>query len=503
MQATINNVDGAIDYIISGENEHPNRNEICEMSAGVEGGYKPTTLRPGTAASPFGAPSQPANTSAFGHPNQPNNVAFGQPSQQGNGAFGQPSQPSTGAFGQAAQANTSAFGQPSQPAAAAFGSSSALGQKPSPFGAPSFGAPSQPAGVFGKPNQASTSPFGQPSQPSNGAFGQPSVLGQPTSAFNAPAFGASSQPAAGAFSQQPESRQRPSPWGAPANTIATTSQPPGSNPFGQPSQPGTTSFPTSQPSPFGQPSQPSTFGQPSQPSPFSQPSGSSNFNPQPLPAATGFPPSQPSAFGQASQPSAFGQASQSVTSHSIPYDSRNAPSNTQQPASTGIFGQPSISSSNPNPNSASSSSYYQPGAGTGGNAAASSPKHPLISSTSQIFNGDTVSNRYPTTAFPPPRPLTAYASVTPDGLITTFKGKPVRYRGESREPWTVENGSWSKRIWCPKGFPAAGNTETEAEASKYTAEIEAAYSHLRLAGEFQGGVIPIIPPKKEWSSYEF
>jgi len=527
MQATINNVDGAINYIINGEKEHPNRNEICELSVGIEGGYKPDPLRQGTAVTPFGAPSQPVNTSAFGQPSQPNNGGLGHLSQQSNGTFGQVNQPSTGAF---SQATTSPFGQPSQ-SIAPFGQPSAMGQKPSPFGAPSFGAPSQPAGAFGQPTQSTAPTFGQPSQPSTGAFGQPSALGQPSSAFGAPAFGAPSQPASGAFGQPSGLGQKPNPWGAPATTTSNALQPSATSPFGQSSQVAATGFPSSKPNPFGQPSQPNAFGQApqassfaqnSQPSVFGQASGSSPFNQPSHPVASGFPPSQPSIFGQPSQSNTFGQPAQSTTSQPTLFASGNTPSNpfgspsvapnkssgdvsqptpvnigfaaSSQPNPTSLFGKPSNMNTPLTP-------FTNPGAGASGSANASST-YPLVGSTPQVVNGNTTSKRYPPTEFPNPRPLTAYANLTPDGLITMFKGKPVRYRGEAREPWIIENGTWSKKIWCSKGFPA-GNTETEADASNYTAEIEAAYSHLRLDGEFQDGVMPMIPPKKEWSSYEF
>ena len=462
------------------------------MSVGIEGGFKPDALRQGATATPFGGLSQSANTTAFG----------------------QPSQTSTGAFGQATQDTASAFGQPSQ-STGPFGQPSALGQKPSPFGAPSFGAPSQPGGAFGQPTQPSTSPFGQPSQLTTGAFGQPSALGQSTPAFGTPAFGAPSQQGAGSFGQPSGLGQKLNPWGSADTTTANQLQTPQNKAFNQSSQAAATGFQSSQPSPFGQPSQPNAFR---------QPSGSSPFNQSSQPVVTSFPPSQPSAFGQPSQSNVFNQPPQPTTSQATQFGPTNTQSNTfgasspapnnpfagttqrtpinngfpssSQSAPTGVFGQPS------NRNASFSSPFINPGAGTSDNPTTSSSGHIPIDPTPQVVNGNSVSKHYPPTEFPDPRPLTAYASITPDGLITMFKGKQVRYRGEAREPWIIENGTWSKKIWCPKGFPAA-NTETEVDASRYTTEIKAAYSHLRLDGEFQDGVMPMIPPRKEWSSYEF
>jgi len=142
----LQNIDGAVNFIINAEKDHPNRIDICRASVGVEGGYKPNPLNQGqrneslqsnpTGNTPFEAPSQPARTSVFGAPSQSTAVSsFGAPSTLG--AFGQPS--ATGQkpnpFGGVAQP----FGAPSQlGSSSGFGQPSALGQKPNPFGAPVF-----------------------------------------------------------------------------------------------------------------------------------------------------------------------------------------------------------------------------------------------------------------------------------------------------------------------------------------------------------------------------
>lgn len=260
MDAALNDLDGAVNYIVSGANEHPNRIDIVEGKTGPDSNQ----------GSAFGQPAAPAQaTNAFGQPSQPSTSAFGQP------AFGQPSQPAgqTSAFGA-----PSTLGQPSQPSgqASAFGAPSTLGQS-SPFGQPSQSS------AFGQPSSlGSSSAFGQPSglgaQSGLGkpSFGQSGFSQSGTSAFGGTAFG---QPSAPASAPAPAA-----PFGAPSTTSPFTQvgqnqstggfgQPSGQQaqapaPFGQPSQP--------QASPFGQPSAPApatAFGQPSQPnsSPFGQP----------------------------------------------------------------------------------------------------------------------------------------------------------------------------------------------------------------------------------------
>lgn len=276
MENALNDLNGAVNYIVEGANEHPNRLDIVEGKSGPDANQ----------ASAFGQPTTPAQASnTFGQPSQPS--AFGQP------AFGQPSQPSgqASAFGApSALGQSSPFGQPSafgQPSTLGSGSGSAFGQASNLGGQPGFGKPAfgqsgfsqsgnnAPASAFGQTafgqpsGPAAAAPFGAPSaaspftqigqNQSTGGFGQPS--GQQT---QAPApFGQPSQPQASPFSQasapaapfgQPV-QQNPSPFGQPQQQ-----QPAQPSPFGAPSAPanpfGGNSLNQQNPSPFGQPAAP-------------------------------------------------------------------------------------------------------------------------------------------------------------------------------------------------------------------------------------------------------
>ena len=132
IQTALNDLDGAVKYIINGEDEHPNRLDICKAKGAT--------------------------------PTQPHASA---PSQQIQSTFGQPSR------------SAPDFGQPS--ASSAFGGPSAnsFGQSFAPTS--TFGQPSATTSTFGKPSAPT---FGQPSQPS--AFGQASTLGPSTTSFGQP-----------------------------------------------------------------------------------------------------------------------------------------------------------------------------------------------------------------------------------------------------------------------------------------------------------------------------
>ncbi|ESZ96648.1 hypothetical protein SBOR_2958 [Sclerotinia borealis F-4128] len=244
----LNDVDGAINYIIAADNEHPNRIDFCRQQATST---DPTPWAQRNVApsgnNAFGAPSQ-ITTSAFGQPPTQNGSTFAHPPTQDGSAFGQPPTQNGSAFGQPSSQNSNAFGVPSQGFVAAqqggtpggFGQPSNLGPKPSAFGT-AFGQPSQleqRAGAFGTPSTMgqNTNPFGAPSDSGTNA-GQPgfSNFGGTSNPFGQP----NPEPLGGAFSSNPlpPGIQQPqvNPTAQNNNFLAqgnSFGQPPPTNPFG-------------------------------------------------------------------------------------------------------------------------------------------------------------------------------------------------------------------------------------------------------------------------------
>ncbi|KAI7542377.1 hypothetical protein KC316_g15305 [Hortaea werneckii] len=453
VQAILSDLDGAIKYVIEGERQHPNRLDHVVKS------NQPFRSQ----QSGFGQPTPPTGpSSTFG--SRPSGFgggtgsSFGQPSQPGGGsgggsAFGQPSQLGGGSGG------GSAFGQPSQlgggGGGGGFGQPSALGGKPSPFGqqagnGSSLGAPSTLGGGGSAFGQASSlgankpSPFGgQPNQPTFGSasFGQAAK----------PAFGQPSQPFGGA--QQPQQQQ----------------QSPFANASGQQS-----GF-------AGAAGQSSGFGNAAQP-PAQQPSN-------PFPQAAG------------QQGSSF--ASGGAQAGNNPFGSK--------PASTATFGQPTQPSSGFGQPS-------QPGAGGsafGAGFGRTSPPSATPAQASVPFGAAS----QPTAAAPaagPPQPNGAFATGpaatshyttrTGTGSLQTWKGRPVLY-DEQNHP-TIQNPQTGKseRIWHPDGPPQNPNPYAEAPPEKYTGELAAVlkevYDYVNETGTFKDGLMPEIPPKREWIRWD-
>ena len=376
-------------YMINGENEHPNRLDVCKAKGATP--IQPQMLPQNQqASSTFGQPLSSAP--AFGQPPAP--AAFGRPSVP---SFGQPSAPT--------------FGRPSQPSA--FGQPSILGHPTTSFGQPSstFGKPSIPGPTFGQP--PAPSPFGTPQQQSS-ALGKPSIQ---------------------ELLQQPSAAAK--------------------NPFGQPLAP----------------TQNPTFGQPSAPSQASAFGRTSILN-------------QPPALAHSATSGATNRVSQASAGPSNPFGQPSGSS------TTGAFGQPSIAPSNPfgqrrtSTSNQAVTSFGQP----------SDPSNTLQSPTGPAVNRATVRS----TSGQGENGVQVQRDS--QGKITSWKGMPVRYFDD--EPcYKGNDGSWQK-VWFPDGPPVFTKT-VDLPDEAYDEATKANYRHLRETGSFKDGIMPALPPKREWCNWNF
>lgn len=467
MQNATRNAKEAVQFIVQAENNHPNRHDVCQQN---------------TQGAPFGE---------FAVGKRPNALLAN--SNVTSNPFGPASNTSSPFGGGAAASTTSAFGQ-----------TSTLGQKPNPFGTPSFGQPSQPAAAsapfgqpsqpsaFGQPSQPSqpsafgqppqqTSAFGQPSQPTS-AFGQPSALGAKPSAFGTPSFGQPSQPSAqgNAFGQPSQLGQKPNPFGASTapnnasspfasvggnnnNASANPFAPPGPNqnnvqpsPFGSNTNNQNTQNNQTQ-SPFGQPSQPAAnaFGQPSAPAP-SNPFASTTQAANP---AANNPFAQ-----QPNQPNGAASQSQQPASNAF-----------AQPSQQGPFGQPSTTSNQ--------------------------QANPFSSATQAPAKAMTSSNPYAPESRETHPDMMSYSDRGMDGRLTMFKGRTVLYK--DGRPGTREyDGNW-KRIYFPEG-PPPYTKDTELPLDQYDEKTKAQWAAFKkYPRKFEGDIMPSLPPPRECTLWNF
>lgn len=385
-QNALNNIDAALQYVLRGENEHPNRLDIVEQ-------YTKGIINPTQPTAPLGANIPAVN--ALGQPLQNPVAAPGT-------AFGQPA--ATSAFG----AGQSILGQAPNP----LGGQGAFGAPSPAFGQPGLGSnplASQPFGTqapLQPPQPANPSPFGQQPPGGIGAFGQPGGFQQ-----NAP----------NPLISQPQAQQAPSPF------AQASPQPQGAFGQAQAQQP-------TQPSPFGQPAAPAASGFTTGASPFGAPTA-------------------PSGFQQGgAQP--FGGA---------------APSNTQAP-----------NPFSPIPQQQAAQGQQSGFPAAGGQVADPSPYPP----------GSNAQHPHPS----------AYSSRDASNRITMFKGRPVVYR-DNQPGFQNSDGSWEK-IWFPNG-PPGYYSATEIPEEGYDQATKEAYEKLRQTGELEGGKLPLLPPRREWSKWDF
>ncbi|WEW60128.1 hypothetical protein PRK78_005613 [Emydomyces testavorans] len=318
-------------------------------------------------------------------------------------------------------------------------------------------------GVLGTGTTAAPSALGQPSsfpQPgpsTTSAFGPRPVLGQTQQpAFGKPAFG---QPSFG----QATSCQ--SGFGQPSSFGQTGGLSDGQPAFGQPS--------TLKPSPF---SQPLSQG-PMQPNPFNQMSGVSPFTQL---ASQGQPFSQPQNQAQAQSPfeklpatSAFGQASPSTAAFS----------------SFGTEQQ----SSRPFPQQ---STFGTPGPTTQPTSEATAlpvVATPLVQETKKAairltplpkLGGET--RRDPTSK-----------------KLLLWKGQPIRYIDNEPCFQHPDDPGTFVHIYFPDGPPAPESFKSSVgKPEQYTPEIEMAYKYLKQHGALKDGIMPPVPPRPEWCSFD-
>ncbi|KAJ8063862.1 hypothetical protein OCU04_007717 [Sclerotinia nivalis] len=366
--------------------------------------------------------------------------AFGAPSQTITSTFGQPSTQTSSAFAQQPIQNVAAFGQPSSQ------NSSAFGGTPQGFGAVQQGGAS-------------------------GGFGQPSALGQKPSAFGQPS---QIEQGAGAFGNPSAMGQKANPFGAPSNSGMNSGQPGFSN-FGGTSN----AFGQPNPNPLG-----GAFGSNPLPPGIQQ----SQVNPM---SQDNNPLAPVNSFGQPAQSNPFGANSGTNQAFGAP-----------SPAPKNPFGAPS-----PQPTNDMQNQFTNPGPQTQQFGNRQNFENLNMIAGAPSARSDSNMNTFSPNFRPPPSnvnivqhpPAESYIRTGHGGKLESFNGLPVMYK--DGEPGTNINGKWHK-IWCPKGYTGPNKT-TEMENAVFDEQTTAAYLQARRTGTFPGGVMPCIPPKREWCLFNF
>ena len=285
--------------------------------------------------------------------------------------------------------------------------------------------------------------FGKPSAPSS-SFGQPSSLGPPKSLFGqqTSAFGQPAvlnQPGGGSLGQAPSS-------------VPAFSQPITQSPFGRvqggfpvadtsaPLQPPVSAF-TQQPNPFGQavPPKPSN--------PFGQPSSIGNAS------------SNPNAFERPTLQQPINTFGQPTNVKPNPFASARSD---RDPAASGQFAGAAKIFNQPNPQASQTGTLSRP-----------------------VAKGSSI-------------PIDAKRDST--GKLTKWKGKPVQYVED--DACYRDNDGTLKKIWFPDG-PPVFTKAVELPDDAYDETTKENYKYLKDHGTFKDGLMPELPPRREWCNWNF
>ncbi|RGP78074.1 nucleoporin nup42, partial [Fusarium longipes] len=109
-------------------------------------------------------------------------------------------------------------------------------------------------------------------------------------------------------------------------------------------------------------------------------------------------------------------------------------------------------------------------------------------------------NPYPPNSSRQHPPIESYSSKGMDGQLSMFKGKHVVYK--AGKPGVQEfDGSW-RRIWFPDG-PPGYSADTELPPEKYDDKSKAQWMAFAQTGTFQDGLMPELPPPREYTLWDF
>jgi nucleoporin NUP42 len=90
-----------------------------------------------------------------------------------------------------------------------------------------------------------------------------------------------------------------------------------------------------------------------------------------------------------------------------------------------------------------------------------------------------------------------------------FKGRPVAYqplgKDEGKEVPVIQNPDNSlAKIWFPDGAPAYTPDTEAADPSVYNdATVQHQWKAFMDTGTFAGGLMPEVPPKREFCAWNF
>lgn len=86
------------------------------------------------------------------------------------------------------------------------------------------------------------------------------------------------------------------------------------------------------------------------------------------------------------------------------------------------------------------------------------------------------------------------------GKLRTWNGKPVEYVGDT--PCFKGNGGILEKVCFPDGPPTLTKA-AELPDAMYDEITKESYMFMKTHGSFRDGMMPSLPPKRAWCSWDF
>ena len=117
--------------------------------------------------------------------------------------------------------------------------------------------------------------------------------------------------------------------------------------------------------------------------------------------------------------------------------------------------------------------------------------------TSALRAGSFASPSYTAQSLNAPNQATlAYKDV--NGKLSSWKGRPVVYVGT--EPTLKRPDGALEKIWFPD--PPKWNKEQDVPVEEYDKTVKEDYRYMGINGSFRNRIMPDLPPKREWCSWD-
>ena len=220
---------------------------------------------------------------------------------------------------------------------------------------------------------------------------------------------------------------------------------------------------------------------------------------------------QPSALGRADNPFArgptthavFGKPSQPGIGQDSPFGLPKNPFASTRDTLQSKFGNPAFPASTLTSSSAPNSMEFSP---TELNGFGHRSNNPFAQTGSMAPSQPFSLSNGPSAGFAS-APVTKEATTISSshgqkdalGQLTSWRGKRISYI-EGKPCFKRSDGNWEK-VW----FPEAPKLDVNEEIpnTMYTEALEEKYRYMQQHGSFAGGLIPEMPPKKEWCHWNF